>query len=106
MNTKYTPGPWAFDKLGDNLTGNGVTIVRCSDWGSSDDIHDESEHNAKLIAAAPELLEALRRSVLAMHNAGPQDWRQEDEYLNYDNALKSAIGLLAGIGFSAFDIDD
>ena len=58
---KHTPGPWI------NL-GNGDIIARSENYcGGEKDIasvfltsNDEDEWNAQLIAAAPDLLEALR----------------------------------------------
>ena len=80
METKHTPGPWTIDDI--SAEGGGwesIVILSkiqradhnfhhvCSvDWGGSDDdepaigeISGEDRANARLIAAAPELLEAL-----------------------------------------------
>jgi len=62
---KHTPGPWRIDKhaqiLGkSNLVGESVLgRVYCGDIFPNDEL-PECTANAKLIAAAPELLEALR----------------------------------------------
>jgi hypothetical protein len=59
MNTKHTQGEWEFHYFGDNgnrqcrIHSNNVTIAKVLQI-------DEAEANAKLIAAAPELLEALK----------------------------------------------
>ena len=55
METKHTQGPW-LDKSGEVYAEEtGRTIARCDIGG-----HDEtSEANARLIAAAPDLLAAL-----------------------------------------------
>lgn len=76
-NTKHTPGPWdvkhseskpAFNVIGTALGGK-YKIARCPyvvlQQGESRDILNdreckEAEANAKLIAAAPEMLEALQ----------------------------------------------
>ena len=64
MNTKHTPGPWNVRNYGTDEAGNemihiedqiGRTIIR--EMGHQDVIH----HNARLIAAAPELLDIVRR---------------------------------------------
>ncbi len=57
--TKHTPGPWVKDEYGDlrSPTGEQVSV-----WGlgiSHGQRDDKREANANLIAAAPELLEAL-----------------------------------------------
>lgn len=62
--SKYTPGPWK--RRGNTVSGPfGVTVVHCMDngvWGEKG-CHSitktEANANARLIAAAPELLEAL-----------------------------------------------
>lgn len=58
-NTKHTPGPWWVDDNGCVAAGHGdtyETIAIMHDWQGD----SEREANARLIAAAPELLEALR----------------------------------------------
>lgn len=66
MSAKHTPGPWrvkrseskpAFNVVGTKV-GCKYKIARCP--YISDDDKQEAEANAKLIAAAPELLEALQ----------------------------------------------
>lgn len=60
--TKHTPGPW-------HLSGNSAWADSCKDRGNvfSCELHtgthvppDQNEANARLISAAPELLEALK----------------------------------------------
>lgn len=66
---KHTKGPWI------NL-GNGDIVARSEDFcGGEKDIasvfltsNDEDEANAHLIAAAPDLLEALQSAERAMSN--------------------------------------
>jgi hypothetical protein len=65
--TKHTPGPWYqssahvptvhYDEVAD---GAGVLVADC--W-TSDRAAEERDANARLIAAAPELLEALAEIV-------------------------------------------
>jgi hypothetical protein len=69
MSAKYTPGPWAVNHAGDSK-GISEVFVYAPHCGVDDvsvaaDIVDPvtsqpSEANARLIAAAPELLEALQ----------------------------------------------
>ncbi len=71
-NTKHTPGPWTYDaaNTGSILHPYGVVQV----GGES----EEREANARLIAAAPELLEVAKRMLafeqrlLASNDGGPQ----------------------------------
>ena len=76
MNTKHTPGPWIVTE-GDEWTSdvhtedesNGKrTVASCNTH------RDEVDANKRLIAAAPELLEALQQCELIMgHGGGMQD---------------------------------
>lgn len=61
MNAKYTPGPWRTE---DHAPGFGVCVVDAQNVNTvyAYELHktpEECESNARLIAAAPELLEAL-----------------------------------------------
>ena len=81
---KHTPGPWQAlvirDDEGDRLVFNIRTadghLAICDGMGSSDDFPDweESEENARLMAASPDLLaacEGVVRDIEAEH--GPHD---------------------------------
>lgn len=68
MNTKHTPGPWMY--AGAGAIKRDYTAIGCTDgetiasaWGHSNSgffvSEEEKEANARLIAAAPELFEAL-----------------------------------------------
>ncbi len=62
QGTKHTPGPWAVEGL---IESNGVgayRIVESNNTYAIADVYEIEgrEPNARLIAAAPELLEALR----------------------------------------------
>lgn len=60
----HTPGPW---ELEDNHDGGFDLIASNKNWIAT--IHygrEEDEHDARLIAAAPELLEALIQARAAM----------------------------------------
>lgn len=69
MNDKHTPGPWAFRQDSRNIVstpdnqGRYVTIGQLSESLFITD--PEHAANARLIAAAPELLELARQIVLA-----------------------------------------
>ena len=57
MSALHTPGPWRYDYeigyCGELIAADGTCIATFTD--------EPSEQDARLIAAAPELLEALRR---------------------------------------------
>ena len=63
--SKHTPGPW---EVGTEWNGKPRLMVRSKEGESSFEIavllgnYDERESNARLIACAPEMLEALRNS--------------------------------------------
>lgn len=68
----HTPGPWVIDPCGDILgnrnteTDNGLICAMCTDRDDG-----EGTDNARLIAAAPELLEALEELLFcAVHGNG------------------------------------
>ncbi len=64
MEAKYTPGPWM------QLSSNNITNAAGPDWANNAHLVAEwnednpcARANARLIAAAPEMLEALRNLV-------------------------------------------
>lgn len=63
--TKHTPGPWHCRPYGDSFVatcGNADKRVAYCYAVFEDRSKDEAEANARLIAAAPELLEALEKA--------------------------------------------
>ena len=74
MNTKHTPGPWRLGLIG-TPHGQGRAI-----YGSTGELvanlsadllpDNEQLPNAKLIAAAPDLLETLQRIAALSHSGG------------------------------------
>jgi hypothetical protein len=60
----HTPGPWVYDGFSPHEGwvvelpgfGSGGRNIKCEGWSA-----EEAEANARLVAAAPDLLEALRR---------------------------------------------
>ncbi len=85
METKHTPGPWgywsgynAYDRIEAQVTAEGGDIV----IASYNHLIAEGEANAKLIAAAPELLAALiesRQVIATALKVGAPDWFDSDE---------------------------
>lgn len=55
----HTPGPWRFDERG-NLVTDDLRGMRLGTYVESSGLGYSAEPNKKLIAAAPDLLEALR----------------------------------------------
>lgn len=66
MTPKHTQGPWSFDPEDKSIVGKdeGLSIATIDniDVGGDKGFHfgEESEANARLIAAAPDLMEALK----------------------------------------------
>ena len=58
----HTPGPWCFryDADGDHEIFSASERLVALTWGAPDVQRDEDEANARLIASAPDLLEALK----------------------------------------------
>jgi len=77
----HTPGPWTLHRWGDNdYEINAAEWTVCYVPGFVDDTveSDMAEHNAPLIAAAPELLDGLKATVeslveLAQYEEAAQD---------------------------------
>lgn len=74
---KHTAGPWEVDPLkqgilGDVSTADGSQCVAQAQQVSGDDLKQSIRAaNARLIAAAPDLLEALKDARYALYGNGP-----------------------------------
>jgi len=92
---KHTPGPWELDEEGDTIRADGEFVTRISKSRYHDDRDDpEAQANARLIAAAPELLEALNNAAQVFSNLysaakisrndqgadDPNDWKFHLDY--------------------------
>ena len=69
--SKHTPGPWRVDGsaiIGKEPPGDGVCVVPLIWYGP--ERRAEIEANARLIAAAPEMLEALECLASEVYEAG------------------------------------
>jgi hypothetical protein len=98
MNAEHTPGPWSYGQVGDDCftlffddSGDG-----CGDGEVyiSDAADDNSEANARLIAAAPDMLEALEG--LLKNAPRPKSIRKDFSYTLYLEAAKTAIAKARG----------
>jgi len=86
--TKHTPGPWSTD--GDHIFG---PVYLLADIVSADTI-EEAEANARLIAAAPDLLAALEHCCAVMADCVMFPER-DDENRAYSQA-RAAISKATG----------
>ena len=84
--TTHTPGPWHVESGDEVRAADGWEVAYI--YGASRQRVDW-EANARLIAAAPELLEALE-AITA--NASWADWRDLDQILNARAAIAKAKG--------------
>ncbi len=79
---KHTKGPWIIDRFEDKphqrrhtILGNGFMI--CDTWSMFED--EETEANAHLIAAAPDLLEACKGLLFDLQEHWiPKELHEED----------------------------
>ncbi len=73
QTTKHTPGPWKIDEnnelplavIQDHEEGQGICELETVSFDT-----DETQANARLIAAAPELLEACKNLVAFLEQIG------------------------------------
>lgn len=67
MNTEHTKGPWIYGADSDEVITKNAALI-CDIAPSRESVSDEeADANARLIAAAPELLAALQK---LLENAG------------------------------------
>ena len=97
MKTEHTPGPWAvFDRNPDEIIRDDVMTWSvphrriCNVFGSTRD-GGVNAANARLIAAAPELLEACKLAVDAIDGLSSQQAMPDDSYKPMLAAIESAI---------------
>lgn len=113
--TKHTPGPWKFITMefGELVNGVGKVWTECAIefgeggpgtiiaecFGRSDEntFHD-AVANARLIAAAPEMLEALQVAQAELEQCEPPDEypEQQASYAQIMAQIKSAIAKATG----------
>ena len=107
MGSKHTPGPWV---LGESSGGRHFRAVNATDhselatvvWVMEDDDTEgapspECEANAHLIAAAPELLEALEYAVIDFDNwAAHEDNHPHEHLVVWAEKARAAIAKAKG----------
>lgn len=86
--TAHTPGPWTLDTVANGwmLVANGQDITA--------EAFDATEADARLIAAAPELLEALQSLTRALAEAG-LDTMPGDTMADVRTASEDALATIA-----------
>lgn len=92
MSKKFTPGPWHDNKFGDGFAvfaGGTSRIAYCYAVFENRTV-EEAEANARLISAAPELLNALGR---ALFHATLRGWATTEghELAEVHAEMKAAI---------------
>jgi len=94
--TKHTPGPWAVADVGEVVVcATGRTL--CDVYSSFGTGEEQADADARLIAAAPDLLAALEAFVEAEH-AASIGWRAFGMYVDAVDAAKAAIAKARGQG--------
>ena len=103
MNTKHTPGPWRQSTANPNAVnkdGEKCAIGIATAHGTDDSNYaaffpstDEARANARLIAAAPELLEACIEA-LSLFDNYPACWEAIGTYEVLNNAIAKAKATL------------
>ena len=91
MSTENTPGPWLVDASDAQHAGSGFSVIVgcgcCDSPWINGDTSEERDANARLIAAAPELLGALKGMVSSYNSNG-----QRTAYLVACAAIAKAEG--------------
>lgn len=91
---QHTPGPWAVcdDYINVHAPETDIAITDTNSWCAPD--HDIQEANAKLIAAAPELLAALERLLgcMSLRKGHPRFDEQHAAWMQAEAILAKAKG--------------
>jgi hypothetical protein len=86
---RHTPGPWTYPGGTGNLIG-GPDRLRVADLGGLERSPDERQANARLIAAAPDLLAACRGIIRAADS--PENMKDRDLVDDIDfDGIRAAI---------------
>ena len=101
MNYKHTQGEWGVDYGGGTLVyavDCGTTICEINHYrrngGEGDEQpEDEAEANAKLIASAPKLLEALRQFIHSVEHEGLVSGRVVDAVRHANEVINNATNV-------------
>lgn len=104
MNAAHTPGPWTVQPRKNNYIDichnqrdmpGAITLALCR-VQSRDSWIDESFANASLIAAAPELLDAVERLLVMLEEPHANEHAQKTEMKRSMSQAKAAIAKATG----------
>lgn len=96
--TKYTPGPW--EVSGTSITAppcnnDGTCIAVIEDDGGYEAPPEQREANARLIAAAPDLLAALKTLLLTSEWADETGYVEDVGFVNLETVQQQAHAAIA-----------
>lgn len=102
MTSKHTPGPWFTKREGFSTVYvearlRGSTIQEVAACGPTEAGSEQQEANARLIAAAPDLLEALillEREMVESGNASSVDYGWKPAIEKTRAAIAKAMGVI------------
>ena len=98
MKLKHTPGPWRAKRFS-VIKSNGYKITQNRPAGAAPEAWEEIdktyEANARLIAAAPEMLEALIEAYIHNNHWGSANYHRFSEDLEFKmkNIIEKATGM-------------
>jgi hypothetical protein len=95
MNTKHTPGPWAVDEKNGTTVKSGILFVADCDGMGDVTRQETSRANARLVASAPELLQALKACAFIVESIAHMQGREAD-LLPIADAARAAISKATG----------
>ncbi len=75
MSTKHTPGPWNYNGKSRAVYAGNVSVANCGRTAAGAPAED-ADGNCWLIAAAPDLLEALQASLGTFDYKAKQKWQK------------------------------
>jgi len=97
MNYKHTRGEWVVNPpfKNDNkiFISNGENVIAYMAHNPSVNIDEEAEANAKLIASAPKLLEALRQFIHSVEHEGLVSGRVVDAVRHANEVINNATNV-------------
>lgn len=97
---KHTPGPWETLTFSNHELQTDIAMVKIGCRVHKIGYSGEDWANARLIAAAPELLGALKQCRLALEpydDVKPRDWKTDREKLAFAHqAARAAIAKVEG----------